>query len=138
MHSRLRDRARELRRRATDAERALWALLRRRQRLGALFHRQQPIGRFIVDFVCWEHHLVIEVDDGQHTERRTYDAARTRWLEENGFTVLRFWNTEVLREQEAVVQVIDDALSAGAELPLLPVPLPPGGRGRGPEALRSS
>jgi len=95
----------------TDAERALWKDIRRRQRLGFQFRRQYPIGPFIVDFVCLEKKLVIEVDGGQHNAQKQYDEARTSWLESRGFRVLRFWNNEVMREKEGVIQIIEDALA---------------------------
>ena len=66
--------------------------------LGHKFRRQQPLGPFIVDFVCLERKLVIEVDGGQHADQQQDDARRTGWLEDQGFVVLRFWNHEVLAE----------------------------------------
>ena len=108
--------ARELRRDPTDAERALWRHLRRRQMDGHKFRRQQAIGRFIVDFVCLERRLVVEVDGGQHgDEQAGYDCRRTTWLRLEGYRVLRFWNGDVLREPEGVVEVIRREL---AEPPL--------------------
>ena len=95
----------------TDAERVLWAKLRRRQMFGLKFRRQQPMGDYIVDFVCLEKKLVVEVDGGQHAEQSDYDARRSRWLEEQGFEVMRFWNHQVLTETEAVVQAVANALS---------------------------
>ena len=104
-------RARELRREPTDAERALWRHLRRRQINGHKFRRQQAIGRFIVDFVCLEKRLVVEVDGGQHSEGQArYDDRRTSWLRSEGYRVLRFWNGDVLREPEGVFEVIRRAL----------------------------
>lgn len=100
MNSRVK--ARELRRNSTDAERVLWNILRRRQVSGLRFRRQAPIGPYIVDFVCLENRLVIEVDGGQHGERLGYDAGRTAWLEDEGYRVIRFWNNQVLEEMEAV------------------------------------
>jgi len=86
----------------TDAERKLWAALRRKQMQGCKFRKQEPIGRYIVDFVCFERRLVIELDGGQHLEREEYNRKRTCWLEGEGFKVLRFWDHEVLQEFEAV------------------------------------
>ncbi len=97
---------RDLRREMTDAERLLWRHLRRRQVEGLKFRRQHPLGRFIVDFVCIEAALVIEVDGGQHGERQAQDAARTAWLNRQGYRVLRFWNNEVLNDIDAVRQAI--------------------------------
>ena len=95
-------RARQLRKSLTDAERVLWNILRNRQVLGYRFRRQAPIGPYIVDFVCFENRLVIEVDGGQHVEQADYDADRTGWLEGAGYRVMRFWNNQVLEEREAV------------------------------------
>jgi len=73
---------------------------------GNRFRRQQPIGQYIVDFVCLEKKLVIELDGGQHAEQSAYDAERTAWLECQGFRVLRFWNNQVLEEIEIVKEAI--------------------------------
>ncbi len=108
--NKLRDRARELRREMTDAERLLWSRLRRRQMFGDKFRRQQPLGPYIVDFVCLDKRLIVELDGGQHAEQQEYDAERTRWLEEQGFRVLRFWNNQVFDEPESVLRVIADEL----------------------------
>ena len=99
-------RARQLRKSSTDAERALWNILRNRQVAGSRFRRQGPIGPYIVDFVCFESRLVIEVDGGQHAELADYDAGRTAWLETQGFRVMRFWNNQVLQETNAVREAI--------------------------------
>jgi len=98
--------SRDLRREMTDAERLLWQHLRQRQVAGRRFRRQHPVGRYIVDFACLEAGLIIEVDGGQHADRREYDTARSAWLERQGFRVLRFWNNEVLTNLEAVREVI--------------------------------
>ena len=105
-----RTRAQELRRTPTDAEQRLWDLLRRRRFAGCKFRRQHPVGRYIVDFVCLERRLIVEVDGGQHDERRLYDAKRDAWLCTQQFRVLRFWNNDVDRNLEAVLTVIDEAL----------------------------
>ena len=110
------ERARELRGEPTDAERALWKHLRRRQIDGHKFRRQQVIGTFIVDFVCLEKRLVVEVDGGQHGDKQaSYDSQRSTWLGSEGYRVVRFWNGDVLREPEGVVEVIRRQL---AEPPL--------------------
>ncbi len=98
--------ARNLRRNLTDAERALWRHLRQRQVAGLKFRRQHPIGRYILDFVCLEARVVIELDGGQHADRHGADQERTAWLEARGYRVLRFWNTEVLENPEGVMEVI--------------------------------
>ena len=102
--------ARHLRRDMTDAERALWAQLRGKQLDGYRFRRQAPLGRFVADFACMDPPLIIEVDGGQHADRMEYDAERTAWLEEQGFTVLRFWNNEVSENMDGVLQVILNTL----------------------------
>ena len=102
--------ARALRSNLTDAEQCLWQRLRRRQIAGVKFRRQQRIGHFIVDFVCFVRRLIVEVDGGQHAEQLQYDEQRTRWLEGLGFRVLRFWNNDVLANTDAVAQVILDAV----------------------------
>ena len=104
------ERARQLRKNQTDAEKSLWQHLRRRQIDGWRFRRQHPIGNYIVDFFCFEKGLVVEIDGGQHSEQVDYDEERTKWLESQGYRVLRFWNNEVLREIEAVKQVIWEEL----------------------------
>ncbi len=94
--------ARFLRTNLTDAERVLWGCLRLHQMGGFKFRRQAPIGPYIVDFVCFEAKLVIEVDGGQHLRRKNYDSRRTDWLRGQGFEVLRFWDHEVLKSIEDV------------------------------------
>ena len=116
-----------VRKEPTDAEKKLWQLLRRKQLDGYRFRRQVPIGPFIVDFACLAERLVIEVDGGQHAVEADKDARRTRWLEEKGLRVVRFWNNQVLGHPEGVIQVIQSALADG-DTPL-PDPPPQGGRG---------
>ncbi len=99
-------RARNLRAEATDAEKLLWSHLRRHQVLGYQFRRQEPIGKYIADFVCYQKRLVIELDGGQHIEQLDYDSERSRWLETRGFRVVRFWNEDVLSNAEGVLSVI--------------------------------
>ena len=106
----MRQRARALRKAGTDAEHALWARLRRGRLLGRRFRRQHPLGRYIVDLVCLEGRLVVEVDGSQHLEQQRYDDARQRWLESQGYRLLRFWNNEVLAETDAVVETIAQVL----------------------------
>jgi very-short-patch-repair endonuclease len=104
-------RARELRRNATDAERKLWQYISARQVAGVRFNRQVPIGPFICDFVSRSMQLVIEVDGGQHDWQAGEDATRTRFLEAQGYRVLRFWNNDVLQNPEGVVLAIERALA---------------------------
>ena len=106
----LRQYARNLRKNSTDSERQLWYYLRAK-RLGYKFKRQVPIDYFIVDFVCFEKHLIIELDGGQHQEMRVYDKQRTEALRKKGFQVLRFWNNDVLENIEGVLEAITQALS---------------------------
>ena len=103
-------RARQLRKNLTDAERLLWQRIRYKQVDGCKFRRQQPIGPYIVDFVCFEKKLVVEVDGGQHAEKHLDDSKRTEWLATQGFRVLRFWNHDVLRHLDGVVEAIQQAL----------------------------
>ena len=81
----IRQRARELRHNATEAEQLLWECLRSRRLAGFKFRRQTPIGRYIVDFCCVEARLIVELDGGQHQDQQGYDAARDAWLRERGF-----------------------------------------------------
>jgi very-short-patch-repair endonuclease len=104
----MRNRARSLRRKPTDAEAALWALLRDRRLAQTKWRRQRPIGGYIVDFVCLEHRLVIECDGSQHAESER-DAVRDAWLASQGYRVLRFWNSDVLKMRDSVLATILDA-----------------------------
>ena len=116
------NRARELRRNSTDAERRLWSRLRAK-RLGAWkFKRQHPIGPYIVDFVCHAARLVVEVDGGQHADSE-HDLKRDAWLRSEGYAVLRFWNHDVLRGTDVVEAAINDVLDGRWAAPL-PSPLP--------------
>jgi very-short-patch-repair endonuclease len=99
-------RARALRRSQTDAERKLWYALRARRLDGIKFKRQVPIGRYIADFMCFECKLIVEVDGSQHAEQADCDAARTRWLETQGYRVVRYWNHEVLLNIDGVAEAI--------------------------------
>jgi len=98
--------AKTLRRNSTDTEAFLWKRLRARQVEGIKFRRQQPIENFIVDFVSFEKRMIIELDGGQHARDRHKDILRDRFLAENGFRVLRFWNNEVLENIDGVLEVI--------------------------------
>jgi len=116
------NKARALRKNPTDAERLLWKHLRLRQIGGYKFRRQQPLGHYIVDFVCLEKRLAIEVDGGQHSEQTNYDTKRSVWLESQGFRILRFWNHEILKETDAVKQVIAEAVGCECGTPSLILP----------------
>ena len=117
-------RARELRRSSTPAERLLWSRLRDRRVDGFKFRRQYPVEGFIVDFLCAEKSLVIEIDGGQHQTTTEYDARRTEALNGSGYRVLRFWNNEVLEQLDGVLDVIHREL-LGQDAPH-PSPLPEG------------
>ena len=103
-------RATQLRRQLTDAERHLWQNLRRKQIQGARFRRQMPIGPYIADFVCVTTKVIIELDGGQHQDQHSYDEARSAYLQQQGFQVLRFWNNEVFQNTDGVLAVILKAL----------------------------
>jgi very-short-patch-repair endonuclease len=107
--------SRQLRENMTDAERCLWAKIRRKQLKGYQFCRQKPIGDYIVDFFCPKIRLVIEVDGGQHfsDEMREYDRIRDDYLHSLGLRVLRFTNTDVLTRIEAVVESINGNMGEG-------------------------
>jgi len=119
-------RARELRAQETAPEHALWQQLRAKRFAGYKFRRQQPLGRFVVDFVCFSRRLIVELDGGQHADAAQYDARRDAWLKQAGFSILRFWNNEWAARQEAVLETIWRALQ---EPPPLPNPSPARGEG---------
>ena len=101
--------ARDLRIRATDAERALW---RRLSGQRPRWTRQLPLGRFIVDLACRRARIAVELDGGQHLDAVDYDARRTRWLEQNGWCVVRLWNSDVLANLDGAAEYL---LSIAAE-----------------------
>ena len=100
--------ARSLRKNMTEQERMLWQYLRKRSINNFKFRRQYPIGNYIVDFVCIEKRLVIEIDGGQHnqSENVLYDQSRTQYIEECGYKVIRFWNNEIENNIEGVYEEI--------------------------------
>ncbi|HVZ12647.1 MAG TPA: endonuclease domain-containing protein [Patescibacteria group bacterium] len=100
--------ARKLRLNTTDVEKILWYNLRSRRLSGYKFRRQHLIGKYIVDFVCLEEKLIIELDGGQHNKDSTKqkDDARTKWLITEGYCVLRFWNNEILQNLDGVLYKI--------------------------------
>lgn len=106
IHPKIRNRARELRKEQTPAEQKVWRLLRSRQLEGYKFRRPHPIGRYIVDFYCPACKLVIEIDGGVHAGQEDDDEARTEWLNEQGDEVIRFTNTQVNNQMEAVIAEI--------------------------------
>ena len=84
----------------------MWSVLRDRRLEGYKFRRQQPLGSYIVDFICLSHRLIVEIDGGQHAMQVVRDEGRTAWLEDQGFRVIRFWNNQVLEELEGVRESI--------------------------------
>jgi very-short-patch-repair endonuclease len=119
--------ARKLRRDQTDAERALWFQLRDRRPRGLKFRRQAPVDRYVVDFLCADANLIVELDGGQHAQPADDDVRRTATLEARGYLVLRFWNNDVLQNLDGVLESIVDTLRP---VPLHPNPLPNGERER--------
>ena len=103
--------ARRLRSAETDPEHRLWDLLRDRKLAGFKFRRQHPIGPYIVDFVCLQCTLVIELDGSQHAGSKLYDQERDHWLKQRGYRVLRVWNNRWITERKSVLQAIFNLLS---------------------------
>ena len=119
-------RARSLRSALTPAEFALWTRIRGRQLGGFKFVRQEPIGRYCVDFVCRERRLIIELDGGQHSDRPE-DGQRDSELSALGYRVIRIWNNDVIENLDGVLETL---LSALEKPPLTPALSPQAGRGR--------
>lgn len=103
-------RAGELRKELTPAERKLWAYLRNNKINGVSFRRQHAIGKYIPDFCAVQEKLIIELDGSQHLEQETYDAERTKYLEEQGYKVIRFWNNQVMNDMNSVILAITYAI----------------------------
>lgn len=134
-------RAREMRRNPTEAERVLWSLLRNKRLSGWKWKRQEEIGAYIVDLVCYSARLIVEADGSQHIDN-AYDDGRDAWLRSQGFRVLRFYNNDILARRDAVLTSILNALESGEAgiepaSPLTPLPSPPpqGGREKKEEDL---
>ena len=102
------EKARSLRKNMTKQERILWHFLRKKSINGLKFRRQYPIGSYIVDFICNEKKLIIEIDGGQHNEDKNliYDQERTKYLETKGYKVIRFWNHDIENNIEGVYREI--------------------------------
>jgi very-short-patch-repair endonuclease len=102
----------ELRQKQTDAEGRLWYFLSNRQIEGNKFRRQHRIGHYVIDLICLEKKLIVEIDGGQHNEalNQEKDELRTNWLNKEGYQVLRFWNNDVLTNTEGVLEVIRQKL----------------------------
>ncbi|CAD6062730.1 DUF559 domain-containing protein [Escherichia coli] len=118
--------ARDLRRNLTPQERKFWRYLRSRRFADFKFRRQHPVGNYILDFACCSARLAVELDGGQHDSAIAYDTRRTRWLESQGWTVLRFWNNEIDHNEEAVLGEILQELNRRS-----PSPQPSPQRGEG-------
>jgi very-short-patch-repair endonuclease len=106
MKAKLTNFAKNLRKNSTRVESFLWSRLRARRLQGIKFRRQQPIGKIIVDFVSFEKQIVIELDGSQHKMNKEIDNERDRFFAENGYTVLRFWDSEIFENLEGVLEVI--------------------------------
>ena len=104
------ERARLLRQNSTNAELRLWYRLRSRSINGCKFVRQEPVGPYIVDLICREKRLIVEVDGGQHADSQ-HDRVRDKWLVDHGYRVVRFWNNDVLKNIEGVLEAIATALN---------------------------
>ncbi len=125
--------ARKLRKKQTDAERKLWSRLRNRQLGGWKFKRQVPKGPYIVDFICAEARLIIELDGDQHVHEAAiaHDAKRTKYLQESGYRVLRFWNKEIYDNLEGALEAIWSKLQEPPLPDSAAHSLSPSGRGLG-------
>jgi very-short-patch-repair endonuclease len=110
------ERAKWMRANPTEAERRLWSILRAKRMVGYKFKRQQVLEWYIVDFVNFEHRLIIEADGSQHADSDS-DATRDAWLQDQGFAVLRFWNNDVLARTDLVADAIWQALNTPPPLP---------------------
>ncbi|MGB5902431.1 MAG: endonuclease domain-containing protein [Xanthobacteraceae bacterium] len=108
---RLRIFAKQMRHAPTDAEAAMWRLLRSRQLAHFKFRRQTPLEGYILDFVCFEKRLVVEIDGGQHASSAR-DAIRSDALTKLGFDIARYWNNDVLQQPQAVLEDILSRLTA--------------------------
>ena len=109
----------------TEAEKRIWFRLRAHRLNGASFRRQMPIGTYIVDFVCFDARLIVEIDGGQHADSQR-DQARDAWLASQNFTVLRFWNNDVLTNTDGAIEQILEALRVSSP-PSLTLPRKGGG-----------
>lgn len=119
----------------TRTPRPLWSALRARRLGGWRWRRQAAFGPYILDFLCREAALVVELDGGQHADQLAYDARRTAWLERRGLTVIRFWNSAVLESREDVCDAILEA--CGGDHPNFE-PCPPAAPDRGVGRLGDS
>ncbi len=98
--------ARRLRKNQTEAEKLLWSKIRKRQLMGLKFQRQFELGTYIVDFVCRDLKIILELDGGQHNLNQEYDQKRTEYLERLGYKVLRYWNNDVMENIDGILEDI--------------------------------
>jgi adenine-specific DNA-methyltransferase len=119
--------ARRLRREATDAEQRIWLSVRDRRLGGFKFRRQATVGPFVVDFLCAERGLIVEIDGGQHDQ--AVDASRTAFMEARGYRVVRYWNNDVMQNLEGVLETLLAIVSASPAARPSPHPLPQAGEG---------
>jgi very-short-patch-repair endonuclease len=127
-----RERAKQLRSNTTEPEQALWRALKRIPVYGTHFRRQVPIGPYVADFACLKARLLIELDGGQHAqdEIAARDEARTRWLKGEGYRVIRFWNAELSKDLNGVLDTIYAALYGSPQSEAVALPTPPRPDGR--------
>lgn len=127
-----RERAKELRSNTTEPEQLLWRALRNIPVYGSHFRRQVPIGPYVADFACLKARLLIELDGGHHAddEVATRDERRTRWLESEGYRVIRFWNAELIENMPGVLDTIYAGLYGSPESEAVALPTPPRPDGR--------
>jgi very-short-patch-repair endonuclease len=131
-------RAKHMRSSPTEAEARLWSILRAKRLAELKWHQVVLDDRYIADFVCFERRLIVEADGGQHAEREC-DAERDAWFSAQGFSVLRFWNNDILSNTDsvaiAILNAVESSGAADAARPLAPTPLPQGERGLADGAL---
>ena len=102
----------------TPQERKLWYIIRNRQFFGYRFRRQFPLGQYIVDFICREKKIIIEIDGGQHNEIKNiqYDNKRTKYLISEGYKVLRFWNNDIDKNIGGVYEMLKEVFEIGEKI----------------------
>jgi very-short-patch-repair endonuclease len=118
--------AKHLRKKSTDTESVLWKQLRAKRFEGLKWRRQEPIGKYIVDFVCYEKRIIVECDGSQHLVQKDKDSIRDEWLRDRGYKILRFWDNEVLQNLDIVLETIWKVSSDHPP----PHPLPSNGGGK--------
>ena len=112
------EKSRQLRKNMTPQERKLWYIIKNRQFNGYRFRRQFPLGQYIVDFICREKKIIIEIDGGQHNEIKNiqYDNERTEYLISEGYKVLRFWNNDIDKNIGGVYEKLKEAFEIGGNI----------------------